>query len=53
MIKLEDVKLLINNEDIPLNPIMSKVLTNIIIGFMDALKGIPREKKHITVEISL
>ncbi len=53
MIKVEEIKLLINNKYIPLNPIMSKVLTNIIIGFLDALKGIPREKKHIKVEISL
>ena len=53
MIKVGDVILRVNNEDIPLNEIMSEVLTNIIIGFMDALKGIPEVKKHIKVEISL
>lgn len=53
MIKLKDVSLQVNNEDIPLNPIMSKLLTNIIIGFLDALKGIPEEKNNIKVEISL
>ncbi|MFX1586997.1 MAG: hypothetical protein ACFFC1_02475 [Promethearchaeota archaeon] len=53
MIKVEDVILRVNNEDIPLNEIMSEVLTNIIIGFIDALKGIPKVKNHIKLEILL
>lgn len=50
---LENVKLLINEEEILLNPIMSKVLNNMILGFIDVLNGIPEEKKQIKVEISL
>ena len=50
---LENIKLLINEEEITLNPIMSKLLNNIIVGFIDVLKGIPEEKKQIKVEISL
>ncbi|MFX0070305.1 MAG: hypothetical protein ACFFAO_04360 [Candidatus Hermodarchaeota archaeon] len=50
---VENIKLRINDEDIPLNPIMSKVLNNIIIGFIDVLKGIPEDKKNIRVDISL
>lgn len=42
----------IDDQDIPLNPIMSTVLTNIITGFIGALKGIPEDKKKINVEIS-
>jgi len=50
---LENIKLLINEEEISLNPIMSKLLNNMIVGFIDVLKGIPEEKKQIKVEISL
>ena len=42
----------INDQDIPLNPIMSTVLTNIITGFIGALKGIPEDKKKITIELA-
>ncbi|MBA7692601.1 hypothetical protein ES703_101168 [subsurface metagenome] len=50
---LENIKLHINEEEISLNPIMSKLLNNMIVGFIDVLKGIPEEKKQIKVEISL
>lgn len=53
MRKMKEIKLLINDEDIPLNPIMSTVLSNIILGFVGALKDIPKEKKNLKVEISL
>lgn len=53
MMMLENIKLLINEEEISLNPIMSKLLNNMIVGFIDVLKGIPEEKKQIKVEISL
>jgi len=46
------IKMQINNQDIPLNPIMSTVLTNMITGFIEALKGIPEEKNKISIEIS-
>ena len=50
---LVDIKLFINEEETSLNPIMSKVLNNMIVGFIDVLKDIPEEKKQIKVEISL
>ena len=48
-----DIKLLINDEEIPLNPIMSMILTNINLGFIEALKGIPEEKKNVHIKIEL
>jgi len=50
---MASIKLQVNDKQIPLNPIMSKVLNNIILGFIDVLKGIPEEKQLIKVEISL
>lgn len=50
---MADIKLLINDKEIPLNPIMSKVLTNINLGFIEALKGIPNDKKTVNIDIKL
>ena len=50
---MKKIELLINKEEIPLNPIMSKVLINIIVGFIEALKDIPENKNDIKIEISL
>jgi len=50
---MSDIKLTINDEEIPLNPIMSMILTNINLGFIEALKGIPEEKKKVQIEIDL
>ena len=50
---MADIKLLINDKEIPLNPIMSTVLTNINLGLIDALKDIPADKKKVNVEIIL
>lgn len=49
---MKKIELIVNNKGIPLNPIMSTVLTNIILGFIEALKDIPEDKEHIKVEIS-
>ena len=49
---MQKVKLLVDDKEIPLNEIMSSVLTNIIIGFIDVLKDIPEEKKCVNVEIT-
>lgn len=50
---MENIKLMVNNKEIPLNPIMSKVLNNIVVGFINVLKGIPEKKNDIKIEISL
>ncbi|MFX1257820.1 MAG: hypothetical protein ACFFAN_08175 [Promethearchaeota archaeon] len=49
---MTNIKLSVNDEKIPLNQIMGNVLTNIISGFIDALKGIPEDITKIKVEIS-
>ncbi len=50
---MTEIKLLINEKEIPLNPIMSTILTKINLGFMEALKNLPDDKKTITIEIKL
>jgi hypothetical protein len=50
---VKTIKLSVNDEEVPLNPIMSNVLNNLIVGFIDVLKGIPEEKKHIKIELTL
>jgi len=50
---MPDKKLLINGENIPLNPIMTKILTKINLGIISALKKIPEEKKEVKIEITL
>jgi len=50
---MADIKLLINGKEITLNPIMSSLLTNITLGFIDVLKNIPEEKKEVNIQIKL
>ena len=50
---MTDIKLMINEKEVPLNPIMSVILTNINLGFIEALKGIPEEKKKVQIEIEV
>ena len=50
---MPDIKLLINGQNIPLNPIMTEILTNINLGFISALKKIPKDKKEVKIEIKL
>ncbi len=49
---MTEVKLRINEKEIRLNKIMSTVLTNINMGFINALSDIPKEKKKLILEIS-
>ena len=50
---MTEITLSINEEEIPLNPIMSKVLTNMALGFIDALKGVPEDMQSVKIEIDL
>lgn len=50
---MADIKLLINGKETPLNPIMSSVLTNITLGFINVLKNVPEEKKEVNIQIKL
>ena len=47
------VYLEINEEEIPLNEIMTTVLTNINVGFINALSGIPNEIKEVKINIEI
>jgi hypothetical protein len=47
-----DVKIEVDDKEIPLNEIMSKVISNILGGFLDALHDIPEERKKINLEIT-
>ena len=50
---MKEVNLTVNGEEIPLNPIMSKLITNLLNGFLDALKNIPEERESIELKIQL
>ncbi|MCJ7649226.1 MAG: hypothetical protein MUP85_11485 [Candidatus Lokiarchaeota archaeon] len=50
---MKNVKLEVNDKEIALNEIMTKVISNIINGFLDALNDIPEVRKKINLEISL
>ena len=49
---MKDVKLEVNDKEISLNEIMTKVISNIIDGFLDALNDIPEVRKKINLEIT-
>jgi hypothetical protein len=49
---MADVKIEVNDKEIKLNEIMSKVIVNIVDGFLDALHDIPEVRKKINLEIT-
>ncbi len=50
---LSDVKLVVDSKEIPLNPFVKNILRSTIEGFITALKGVPQQKKRISIEIEL
>jgi len=50
---MEDVKLEINDKEIELNEIMSNVISNVVNGFLDALRDIPEKRNSIKIEIKI
>ena len=50
---MSDVKLLVNDKEIPLKEVMKSILTNIIDGFISALNDVPEERNTIKVSIKL
>lgn len=50
---MADVKLTVNDKEIPLNPIMNTIITNINLGLIEALNGIPEDKQKLNIEIIL
>jgi hypothetical protein len=51
VVNMPEIKLRVNNEDVPLNEIMQKVITNINVGFIKSLNGIPEDIKKIDLKI--
>ena len=50
---MSEVNLKVNDEKVPLNDFMEDMLKNLLLGYLKAAKGIPEEKKTISVEIEL
>ena len=50
---MTEVKLIINDKEIPLNDLMREMLTNLILGYLKSAKKVPEDKKTIKIEIEL
>jgi hypothetical protein len=48
---MKKITLKVNEKDIPLNEIMSNMLTNILTAFVNTLKKIPEDMSDIQVHI--
>ena len=48
-----DVKLEVNDKDIPLNDLMKDMLSNILQGYLKTVKKLPDNIKSIKVDIQL
>jgi hypothetical protein len=48
---MAEVKLEVNEGEIPLNEIMEAMLKNIVMGYLKSIKGVPEDIKslHITI----
>ncbi len=49
----ESVKIIVNEIEIPLNEFVRKLCTNIILGLIRSLKGVPENINNIRIEIRL
>ena len=50
---MTDVKLEVNDKEIPLNDLMKDILSNIIQGYLKSAKKLPDDIKSIKVNIQL
>ena len=50
---MSDVKLEVNDKEIPLNDLMKDILSNIIQGYLKSAKKLPDDIKSIKVNIQL
>ena len=48
---MTEIKLKVNDEDIPLNDMMEDMLKNLLLGYLKSAKGIPKEIKTIDISI--
>ncbi len=50
---MTDVKLEVNDKDIPLNDLMKDILSNILQGYLKSAKKLPDDIKSIKLDIQL
>ena len=50
---MSDIKLFVNNKEIPLNEFIENIIVNVNLGIVASLKKIPEDKKSIKIEINL
>ena len=50
--KLLDIKVLVDGEQIPLSEFVEKILSGTIIGAVTSLRGIKKDWKKIEIEIA-
>ena len=50
---MTEVKLIIDEKEIPLNDLMREMLINLILGYLKSAKNIPEEQKSIKIEVEL
>lgn len=50
---MTEVKIQVNDEKIPLNEMMERMLENLVLGYLKSAKKIPEPIKKIKIEISL
>lgn len=48
-----DVQLVVDGKKVDLNPFVKSLLRSLVIGFTDVLKGVPRSRKRIVIEVSV
>jgi len=51
-VKLLDIKVLVDGEQIPLSEFVEKILSGTIIGAVTSLRGIKKDWKKIEIEIA-
>ncbi len=49
---MAEIKLEVNEKEIPLNEIMQAMLKNITMGFLKSIKGIPEDINTINISIT-
>lgn len=50
---MPEVKLIVNEKEIPLKDFMEGMLTNIILGYLKSTKGVPENIENIKIEIKI
>lgn len=50
---MPEVKLIVNEKEIPLKDFMEGMLTNIILGYLKSTKGVPESVENIKIDIKI